>query len=168
MIRYQLSSISSCLRLHRLPVHSAEITRSQQWLPNTIYDAGCMTLPAFLANNLEHCSMLDLSNKSHNKVCSLCSRIMCDYKIYARRCKTYDTCSDLAYCEPTVRIRMCDHVFGARYLVQHIRAGKYGCPTCTREWFRLAVEFRREMSLKESRLWSWCWGWDMGHGQDLF
>ena len=33
---------------------------------------------------------------------------------------------------------------------------------CEGVWFKPAGDFVREMQLKESRLWDWCWGWDLG------
>jgi hypothetical protein len=139
--------------------------KAQMRLPNTLYDAGPMTLPAFLTDQLEHWSTVNL-NYSHN-VCPLCFNVMCDYKVLARHPKTH-TCADLAHCEAAVRIRLCGHPVGAKCLVQHILAGKNECPTCPRVWFKPAVQYVRESALEDSKLWSWCWGWNLGRDQDRF
>jgi hypothetical protein len=135
-------------------------------LPNTMYDAGPMTLCVFLANNLEHHVVLGLTNKNHSERFPLCSKVMCDYKVFACHPTTH-TCLDLASCKPLVWMQLCGHVIGAKSLVQHIRAGKNNCPMCSCcVWFRLTVEYVREGLLNDSRLWNWCWGWDLGQDQD--
>lgn len=128
-----------------------------------LYDAGPLTLFAFLTKHLDHQSTVELNNC--DKLCPLGFNVMCDYKVLACHLKTH-TCGDLAKCEAAVRIRLCGHVVGARCLVQHILAGKNECPTCIRIWFKPAVKYIRDSFLEYSKLWSWCSGWDLVHDQD--
>lgn len=163
MVRYTPLPAPYHLELSPSPARPVKEMEYQQRLPNIMYDAGPMTLSAFLANNLRCQSMLNRSNR--NEVCPLCSKVMCHYKVFARDHKTH-RCSDLASCEPAVCIRSCSHIIGARCLVRHIRARKNDCPICAHVWFKPAGTFIQESALRKSKLWSWCWGWDLGHDED--
>lgn len=148
-VKMQLFSVRSDLKLTPRVLRPASMEKDQMRLPNTLYDAGPMTLSAFFTDHLEPRSMVDTTY--HDNFCPLCRNVTCDYKVLARH-RGIHTCADLAHCEAGVRIRLCGHLVGARCLVQHILAGKNECPTCGRVWFRPAVKFIRETALENSTL----------------
>ncbi len=125
-----------------------------------------LSLAAFLANSLVHCNKHQLDLRRDLKECCLCSRHICDYRISSRKYPAVvarHTCSDLAHCEPAVRIwSLCNHIVGARCFVRWIRDGNNICPECFCVLFKPTEKGERDMLLEESVLWNWCWGWDLG------
>lgn len=122
------------------------------------------SLTAFLAGNIDQCSVSEHIDRGNSPNCSACSQPLCDWMTIYRRVDGTHTCTESSRCESAVRIIKpdCGHVIGAKCLVELIGKGKNCCPFCEAKWFRPVSFGMRKVILSESQLWNWTWGWDLG------